>query len=213
MMSEQVATKTGRKRNLTPFWIILAISGIPYVFSWIYFANIDSMPSVATSNRGELIDPVRSVTGMNLNLVDGSSLQTDTLQGNWTLLTAGSSDCDEACLKNVYYMRQVRRLMGEERQRIKRLFVLTDSDQLQDFTSKVEPYGEMDIVIGSTIDKLDLLEKMTINGVSPENRIFILDPLANLIMVYQVDSDPEDIAKDFRRLLKVVRIGQPKEAG
>ncbi len=212
-MNEQAVEKTSSKRNLTPFWILLAVSGLPYLFSWIYFANIDSLPQVSTSNRGELIEPVRSVENYSLELMDGNVLQTAELKGNWTLVTAGSTQCDEACIKNVYYMRQVRRLMGEERERIKRLFVLTDVEQMQDFTSKIEPYGAMDVVIGPVSDKAGLLEKMTINGTSPENRIFIMDPLANLMMVYQPDSNPEDIAKDFRRLLNVVRIGQPKKAG
>ena len=212
-MNEQAVEKTSSKRNLTPFWILLAVSGLPYLFSWIYFANIDSLPQVATSNRGELIEPVRSVENYSLELMDGNILQTSELKGNWTLITAGSTKCDEACIKNVYYMRQVRRLMGEERERIKRLFVLTDAEQMQDFAAKIEPYGAMDVVIGPESDKARLLEKMTINGSSPENRIYIMDPLANLMMVYRPDSNPEDIAKDFRRLLNVVRIGQPKKAG
>jgi len=33
------------------------------------------------------------------------------------------------------------------------------------------------------------------------------------MMMYQPDSNPEVIAKDFRRLLKVTRIGEPKTAG
>lgn len=208
-MNEQVV----RKRNLTPFWILLAISGFPYLFSWIYFANIEHMPEVGTSNRGELIDPVRSVENMSLELMDGNRLDTNALKGNWTLITTGSSQCEETCMKNVYFIHQVRRLMGEERERIKRLFVLTDAVALQDFASKVEPFGDMDVVTGNEQSRTTLLEQMTINGLSPENRIFIMDPLANIMMVYNPDSNPEDIAKDFRRLLKVVRIGQPKTAG
>ena len=103
--------------------------------------------------------------------------------------------------------------MGEERQRIRRLFVLMDDHQLQEFSSRIEAYGAMGVVTGSSVDKDTLLERMTIEGVSPENRIFIIDPQANLMMVYEPDSNPVDIAKDFKRLLKVVRIGQPKAAG
>lgn len=212
-MNEQAVAKPTSKRNLTPFWILLALCGLPYLFSWIYFANKDVLPQMGSSNRGDLIDPVRSVDNLSLQLMDGKTLDTGLLKGNWTLITAGSSHCDETCLKNVFHMRQVRRLMGEDRERIKRLFVLTDSDQLQAFSDKIEPYGAMDVVSGAGPDKAGLLEKMTVNGSSPENRIFIIDPMANLMMVYAADANPEDIAKDFRRLLKVMRIGSPKTAG
>lgn len=208
-MNEQAVAK---KRNLTPFWILLAVSGLPYILSWIYFANIDSLPQVAPSNRGELIEPVRPIAGLSLQLLDGSHVATDSLKGNWILMSAGSSVCEQACLKNVFFMRQVRRLMGEERTRIKRMFVLTDESQVEAFRQKVEPYGAMDVITGTSADKSALVEKMTIGDVTPEGRIFIVDPMTNLMMVYNSDVDPEDIAKDFRRLLKVVRIGKPKTA-
>jgi len=209
-MTDQEKT---RKRNLKPFWIILAISGLPYLLSWIWYANMDNLPDIAANNRGELIEPSRPLANMKLATVDGSLLDTNTLKGNWILMMAGSSDCNEACLKNVYFMRQVRRLMGEERDKIKRIFVMTDKSRLASFKEQVSDFGNMQIVSTDAEQGNTLIEKMTIDNNSPENRIFIVDPLANLMMAYPQDVDPEDIAKDFRRLLKVVRIGDPKEAG
>ena len=209
-MTDQ-AMKT--KRNLKPFWILLAISGLPYLLSWIWYANMETLPEVAANNRGELIEPVRPLGDLTLTTVAGDLLDTNTLKGNWTLMMAGSSDCDETCMKNVYFMRQVRRLMGEEREKIKRIFVMTDNSRLDSFKEKISEYGKMEIVSTDAEQGNTLIEQMTINNNNPENRIFIVDPLANLMMAYPQDVDPEDIAKDFRRLLKVVRIGDPKEAG
>jgi cytochrome oxidase Cu insertion factor (SCO1/SenC/PrrC family) len=208
-MTEQAAPK----RNLKPFWILLSISALPYILSWIWYANMDNMPDIAPNNRGELVEPVRPLENMIIETVDGEKLETNTFKGKWTLLTAGSSGCDKSCMQNIYYMRQVRRLMGEERLKIKRLFVLMDEQQLDAFSEKIKQFGEMDLVAADAKDAAKLLEKMTVNGNSPENRIFIVDPLANLMMAYPQDDNPEDIARDFRRLLKVVRIGDPKEAG
>ena len=212
-MNDQAVAEKVPKRNLTPFWILLAICGLPYLFGWIYFAYVEQMPEVSTSNRGELIDPLRSIEDLSLTMIDGSSFDSNQLKGKWTLITAGASQCDELCMKNVYYMRQVRRLMGEERNRILRLFVLSDTDQLQDFQNKVAPFGEMGIVAPTGTDNFKLVDLMAINGLSPENRIYIIDPMGNLMMMYEPDSNPEDIAKDFRRLLNVTRIGAPKTAG
>jgi cytochrome oxidase Cu insertion factor (SCO1/SenC/PrrC family) len=209
-MSEQQVLK---KRSLKPFWILLAVSALPYLFGWFYFSNREVLPEVETSNRGELITPVRSIDGLSLQLVDGEALQTASLKGDWILLTAGSTICDENCQRNIYHMTQIRRLMGEERNRIQRLFVVMDNDKLADFQQRISEYGAISLVDSAKADAATLLQQMTINGQSPENRIIIMDPLANLIMIYPVDADPVDIARDFRRLLKVTRIGQPKEAG
>ena len=148
-----------------------------------------------------------------LPVAGGEPLSTASLKGNWVLVTAGRSACQEGCQRNVYHLRQIRRLMGEDRKRIKRMFVLLDTDQQAQFVDAVKDFGEMAIVDATQATAAGLLEQMTISGQSPENRIFIVDPLANLIMVYGENDDPVDIAKDFRRLLKVTRIGQPKEAG
>ncbi len=201
------------KRNLTPFWILLAVSGLPYLLSCIWYANMDSLPEVVSNNRGQLIEPARPLENMVLTTIGGNLLDTNTLKGNWVLMMAGSSDCNETCLKNVYFMRQVRRLMGEEREKIKRIFVMTDNASVESFKEQVSEFGDMEIVSTATAQGKTLIGHMTINNRSPENRIFIVDPLGNLMMAYPQEVDPEDIAKDFRRLLKVVRIGDPKEAG
>ena len=209
-MTEQDKTN---KKSRWPFWALLAISGLPDLLSWIWYANMENLPEVTSGNRGELIEPVRPLENLTLATVEGGVLETNTLKGNWVLMTAGSSNCDEACIRNIYFMRQVRRLMGEEREKIRRIFVMTDSSSIDSFKEQVSEYGKMEIVAADAKQGKALIEQMTINNSNPENRIFIVDPLANLMMAYPQEVDPEDIARDFRRLLKVVRIGDPKEAG
>lgn len=209
-MTEQVENN---KRSLKTFWILLAVCGLPYALSWFYFANQELFPEKPTSNRGELIEPVRPIEDLSLQLTGGEVLETNHLKGNWILMTAGSSECAEPCQRNVYHISQIRRLMGEERTRIKRVFVLLDEEKLADFSAKVEAYGEIDLITASAKDGSVLLDKMTVNGVSPKDRIFIVDPMTNLMMAYQSEADPLDIAKDFKRLLKISRIGKPKTAG
>jgi cytochrome oxidase Cu insertion factor (SCO1/SenC/PrrC family) len=210
---EKSELKPPVKRSRKIFWLLLLVSGLPYLVSWIWFANMDNMPELAPSNRGELITPVRSIAGLTLQNLNAEQLQTDSLKGNWLLIMAGNSSCDEACLKNVFYMRQVRRLMGEDRQKIQRIFLLTDQEKTSEFAEKIKPFEGMSVVTTDSADGEQLLKSMSINGAQPHNRIFIADPAANLMMAYQSDVDPEDIAKDFRRLIKLVRIGKPKQAG
>jgi cytochrome oxidase Cu insertion factor (SCO1/SenC/PrrC family) len=210
-MTEQ--QQTTPKTNRKPFWILLAICGLPYLLSWVWYANMDKLPEISANNRGELVEPVRPLENLMLETVDGQILETNFLKGNWVLMTAGTSECEEPCMQNIFFMRQVRRLMGEDREKIKRIFVMTDTQQIDSFKEKVTQFGDMDIVSAISGHGKKLIENMTLDKQTPENRIFIVDPLANLMMAYPQGVNPEDIAKDFRRLLKVVRIGDPKEAG
>ena len=200
------------KRSRKIFWLLLLVSGLPYLVSWIWYANMDIMPEIAPSNRGELTSPVRSIADLSLQTINSETVLTNELKGNWLLIMAGSSDCDERCLKNVFYMRQVRRLMGEDRQNVERIFVLTDQQKLTEFKEKIEPFEGMSIVTTNSPDGEQLIDAMKISDTQPLNRIYIADPAANLMMAYPSDVDPEDIAKDFRRLIKLVRIGKPKQA-
>jgi len=207
-MSEQSPPK---KRSLKPFWILLAISGLPYLASWIYYSNMDTLPVPEASNNGELIEPLRPIGQLSLKTLEGESLETDDLKGNWTLATVGNSDCKEDCQRSVFFITQVRRLMGKERNRIRRLFVLLDKDNLSSFEQGIKQYEGVEVIDGTAGDAAALLAHMTINETNPQDRIFIIDPLDNLMMVYDKGADPVNIAKDFRRLLTVTRIGQPKE--
>jgi hypothetical protein len=42
---------------------------------------------------------------------------------------------------------------------------------------------------------------------SPQDHIYLIDPLGTLMMRYPRDADPSEMKKDFIRLLKVSRVG------
>jgi len=67
------------------------------------------------------------------------------------------------------------------------------------------------VVLGVSAEEKDsLVSQFLLDSGSPltgELRIYLVDPLGNLMMSYPIDADPSDLSKDIGRLLRASRIG------
>jgi hypothetical protein len=93
-------------------------------------------------------------------------------------------------------VRQVRRAVGKDAERIERLWLLTDAGK---------PRAELLAAIeGSHVVRADAELLKSFPG--PEH-IYLVDPLGNLMMRFPADPDPSRMIKDLQRLLKYSRFG------
>jgi hypothetical protein len=66
------------------------------------------------------------------------------------------------------------------------------------------------IINNGLIDIDELLNKFHLNENDKPleaHRLYIIDPLGNLMMSYEVDTNPREIYKDLKKLLRGSRIG------
>jgi cytochrome oxidase Cu insertion factor (SCO1/SenC/PrrC family) len=209
-MNERADTEESRrKRSLTPLWVLLAVTVLPYVLGWWYFSHQDAVPLGEAGNKGDLVTPVRELPALPLETLEGETAATGDLLGKWTLIAVGPGACSEACERDLYFLRQIRRAMGEERFRVQRLYLATDAEDLRGLREKLAAeYEGTRVVTGPAASRERLLELLRVNGIEdPTGARFIVDPLGNLMMSYPADSNPEDTADDLRRLLELSRIG------
>jgi len=127
-------------------------------------------------------------------------------------------------------MRQVRLTTGRDRDRVERLWLVTDNtspdqaaltdyegtwvlgvspEALQTAWSQqaqlpAQPIGQAGLqgVSSSTASELESL-----NPLGAETSFWLVDPLGNLMMRFPQDPDPAKMKKDLIRLLKASRIG------
>lgn len=205
--TENINTEQARKRNLRPFWILLLVTGLPYLGSWIYFANRDILPMPETSNRGQLIDPVVPLQAPVLKDIEGKSFDLNELQGRWTLISLAGSDCQADCQRNLYLLRQTRLAMGEDRIRVNRLFFLSDTESLPVIREQLGEYQGTRVAVGPADALQQIQAALGADGRNARDGVFILDPMGNLVMFYPAGYEPKDLVKDLQRLLKVSRVG------
>ncbi len=185
-----------KKSNRRKFIWLLVLMCSPVIISYgLYFS--DFKPK--STHYGYLI-PIVKMTGKGTNLIDNTILRMKDLHGKWVLLNIDSGNCDEACQKKLYFMRQVRLVQGKEMHRIERLWLINDDIKPDEKLAK-----EFDgtFFIGAQNNEiLDLVE----NKDSQTKHIYLIDPIGNLMMRFPEDVNGTKMGHDLKRLLHVSQI-------
>ena len=116
---ERGRTRRGRLRML----LVLLVCAAPVIAS--YFTYFVIRPEGRT-NYGELILPTRGLPALALRTLDGAEVPAAALRGQWLLVVVGSSACDERCEQRLYMQRQLREMLGRERDRLDKIWFITD---------------------------------------------------------------------------------------
>ncbi len=161
-------------------------------------------------NSGELIDPARPLPALRLPLAapaSGGPLQTNPqfLEHKWTLLYVQHGRCDEKCLKALYDTRQVRVALDREMDRVQRVFI-GDGDCC-DLKELLAAHPDLIAIRTGPADEplLALLPQPA--GAINSHRVYLIDPLGNLMMFYAADAKPKGMLEDLKRLLRLSSIG------
>jgi hypothetical protein len=195
------------KNNRLTIILVIVIFVSPLVLSWVVFNYTDFLEMRGMSNKGELIDPPRPIA--DLALVDPlKDDREDSLHGKWSLVYVANK-CGKVCMDNVYLMRQIHAAMDKHSLRVQKVLLLTDQKAVDLKGALVDFVGQQ-VINTDLINVNDLLKKFRLNesdNAIEANRIYIIDPLGNLMMSYQPGTNPRDIYKDLKKLLRSSRIG------
>jgi len=199
--SQDVGDGVRANPNIRPLLVMVAIFAAPVLAAWFLYYNPEYLPS-GRSNLGELINPVVGIPA-DLTLVtpEGAPLDREALAGKWTLVFLAGGDCADPCRARLRDMRQIRLALGEASLSTERLLLLTKpSGQMMGIEQERE-FGGMKVAMTDAADGERLLGLLR-EGDAALDRIYILDPLGNLMMRYAPDAPAKDTLKDIGRLIK-----------
>ena len=199
--------ENSNKKNKIIIIVIVLVFIAPSILSWYVFNHTDFLETRGTSNYGQIITPPIQLE--NLSLIDPLNPdRKDTLHGKWSMIYVAEL-CDDICMQNVYRMRQIHMGMGKHSLRVQKVLFLIDQD-LDELSSLLANYKGQQVINTNSVDTDILLEKFRIEGVKdlPRfQRIYISDPLGNLMISYPPGINPKGILKDLKKLLRTSRIG------
>jgi cytochrome oxidase Cu insertion factor (SCO1/SenC/PrrC family) len=156
-------------------------------------------------NAGELIQPARPLPSLALPLLSTGETPPQFLKGKWTFLYLQHGPCDDECRRRLYDTRQVRLALDREMTRVQRVFI-GDGDccDLQELKAA---HPDLIAVRASPADEplLDLLPNH--EGAVNSHRVYLIDPLGNLMMFYTPGAKPKGMLDDMKRLLSLSSIG------
>ncbi|MHB8472883.1 MAG: SCO family protein [Gammaproteobacteria bacterium] len=188
--------------------LIFILFAAPVVAAWVWNANIERWRPTTTTNYGELITPARPLGALNLPQLDGKPLAKDFLRGKWTLVYIGPANCDKACQENLYVMRQVRLALNEKMERVQRLWIISDAQAAPRLPVLLSDHPGLAVVRPQAAARAAVLDAFKVPGPDlVENRIYIVDPMGNLMMRYPARVDAKGVLKDVQRLLLTSWVG------
>ena len=187
-------TRMGRWKMLT----MLLICASPVIAS--YFTYYVVRPD-GRRNYGELIQPQKDMPQASAHNLQGQAVTLASLKGQWLLVNVASGACAERCQQNLYFQRQLREILGRDKDRLDRVWLITDDAPVAD---TLLPALNMAHVL-----RLDA--QVVQSWISPapgqqlQDHLYVVDPMGNFMMRFPAHMDVASASKakrDLERLLK-----------
>jgi hypothetical protein len=183
--------------------LVAVVFFAPLAVSFIFYYGSFGWRPKGHVNKGELIEPVRPTPEQALNLADGGTTNPKVLRGKWTFLYVEQGKCEAECRKHLYDTRQVRLALDREMGRAQRLLI-APADCCDVAALKVD-HPDLIRVIADTPAQA-ILSKLPTDAADP-HRVYLLDPLGNLMMFYPASAPSKGMLSDIKRLLQFSQIG------
>jgi hypothetical protein len=133
--------------------------------------------------------------------LDGQAVDAASLKGQWLLLALGPGACDAACEKRLYTQRQLREMLGRERERVDKLWLVTDDAEV--------PAGLRDALKADPSLQVLRVPRASLaawlqpeSGRALEDHLYLVDPMGEWMMRMPAEPDPSRVKRDLERLLR-----------
>jgi cytochrome oxidase Cu insertion factor (SCO1/SenC/PrrC family) len=181
---------------------------VPLLGAFVLYYGANGWRPAGSTNKGDLIHPPRPLPGGTALTSKGAALDQNLLHGKWTLLYVGGGECDQRCREALTLMRQTRLALNDDAARVQRLFLAAAPCCDQVYLDTEHPgltVANADDAAGKTL--LNVFPRYGGEPVERAGRIYIVDPLGNLMMSYPPQAGRKDLLEDLKKLLQLSHIG------
>jgi hypothetical protein len=181
------------------------------------------LPDLAVPRADETRPQVAGAAGAAA--VAASAISKTILKGKWTLVYLGAGGCEAGCRTDLYNTRQVRAALGPDRERVQRVFLAQGACCDFEWLRAQQP-DLITVRAGADVAPLAaILERAgrdaaiagaaggsrAANPAAAEraaaDRVYLVDPLGNLMMSYALDARPKGMLEDLKKLLRLSHVG------
>jgi hypothetical protein len=142
-----------------------------------------------------------------LGAAASASTDPDFLRHRWTLLYWGPGSCPARCRTNLYNTRQVRIALDRDRDRVQRVFIAEGECCDMEYLRVEHPDLITVRATSAAAPLLALLPGVDGSSAATAERVYLIDPLGNLMMSYAPDAKPKGMLEDMKRLLGLSHVG------
>ena len=185
-------------RNRLPLIMIFLIPfGGMGLAAWMYYSG-QFIPD-NRSHQGNLLWPPTPVAEFQWHSTNGELFVAQELEEQWGLAIVPDGKCQSVCQEVLFNTRQTHIALGRRAERLSRYLVLSApaSSGLNQLLENEHP--ELETLQGRVPALNDSKEDKV--------KIFVIDPLGNVMLWYNQEHTGKQILKDLEKLLKSSRIG------
>lgn len=187
-------TRAGRWKMLA----VLLVCASPVIAS--YFTYYVIRPE-GRRNFGELIEPQRPLPALATRTLEGQPGQLTALKDQWLLLSVAGGACEAACEQNLYFQRQLRESLGKEKDRLDRVWLVSDEAPVR---QALRPALASSTVL--RVAPAELAQWLApAAGQRLQDHLYLVDPLGNLMLRFPATMDGAAAAKAKRDLVRLLR--------
>ena len=190
-------TRLGRFKML----LVLLVCAAPVIASYFTFFVI--RPE-GRSNYGELIVPARPCrlppSCRSPTCRAGRSTRAS-LHGQWLLVVVAGAACDAGCEKALLLQRQLREMLGKDRERVDKLWLVTDAGTVRPEVLQALSGSAPTTVLRAPRDALARWLTPA-SGHALEEQLIVVDPMGQWMMRAPPDPDPARLKRDIEKLLR-----------
>ena len=189
-----------RRGRLTMLAILFACA-LPVIAS--YFTYYVIRPG-GRANYATLIEPQRPLPALDTlpaQDMDGHSVPLTMLKGQWLMIVVAPAACDKRCEDNLFMQRQLREMVGPERERIAKVWLVDSPEPIA--PALASALAAKPSVALYRVERAALARWLEPEpGHALEDHLYIVDPLGNWMMRAPARPDPTRLKKDIDRLLR-----------
>jgi hypothetical protein len=179
--------------------LILLVCAAPVIASyWVFYV---ARPGGGDAAYGTLIQPSVAMPDVMAADLQGGSVSMRALKGQWLLVVVGPAACDAGCEQRLLLQRQLREMLGRERDRVDKVWLITDEAAL-----KPELRQAMAALPPVTLLRVPraLVEAWLkpASGRALEDHLYLVDPMGEWMMRTPAAPDPSKVKRDLERLMR-----------
>lgn len=192
--AERQRTRLGRLKMLA----VLLVCAAPVVASYLTYYVIRPQGG---NSYGTLIQPPRELPALTLRDLDGKPVAAESLRRQWLLLTATPSACTPGCEPLLFAQRQLREMLGRERDRLDRVWLVLDDGPiapalLQGVTSTAGA-----VILRANAEQVRAWLAPAA-GQALHDHLYVVDPMGMWMMRMPAAAEPGKVKRDLDRLLR-----------
>ena len=196
-------SETNRVRHRIKFIALVLVFISPFIAGWMALYVFELKPE--STNYGSLVQPVKKLQWPPLGAVAGELYENGFGQ-KWKFLLFARGSCSEQCQSNLFFMRQIKTLLGRDTPRLQNVLAISGAvdAELKAFLSD---YPNLIVIQNDSESLASQFQTLDVEQVGSTPRLYLVDPDDNYMMHYPAEIDHYRVLDDIKKLMKLSQIG------